>query len=260
LLVGVLASSQGLGQAVERPKQITNSVGMKLVRIPAGEFLMGSPDSDKDASDNEKPQHRVRITRPFYLGATEVTQGQYRAVTGQAPSYFKGSDDLPVENVSWNDAVAFCEKLNEMEKGSLRDEIYRLPTETEWEYACRSGSKTRYYSGDDAASLGEFAWYDGNSGYKTHVVGQKRPNAFGLHDMHGNVNEWCQDGYTADYYQRSPAEDPPGPSEASVRVIRGGGSFPPYARSAFRYGNSPVISYNFLGFRLARSRVPSASR
>ena len=152
---------------------------MKLVLIPAGEFLMGSPDSDKDAQTDEKPQHRVRITRPFYLGATEVTQGQYRAVTGQSPSNFKGSDDLPVEMVTWNDAIAFCDKLSELEKGQLGGARYRLPTEAEWEYACRGGSTTRYSFGDDAASLGEFAWHDGNSGSKTHPVGQKRPNACG---------------------------------------------------------------------------------
>ena len=199
---------------------------------------MGSPDSDKVAQDDEKPQHRVRITRPFYLGATEVTQGQYRAVTGQSPSYFKGSDDLPVEQVSWNDAIAFCDKLSELEKGSLGGARYRLPTEAEWEYACRGGSTTRYSFGDDAARLGEFAWYNGNSDGKTHPVGQKRPNAWGLYDMHGNVWEWCQDGYEKDYYGHSPDADPLGPSQASARVIRGGGwrFFPQHARSASRRG------------------------
>ena len=162
---------------------------MKLVLIPAGEFLMGSPDSDKDAEDDEKPQHRVRITRPFYLGA-RGDQGQYRAVTGENPSHFKGSDDLPVEKVSWNDAIAFCNKLSEREGlkpyyqfGAVArsgGEGYRLPTEAEWEYACRAGSTTRYSFGDDAASLGEYAWFNGNSGSKTHPVGQKRPNAWGL--------------------------------------------------------------------------------
>ena len=210
---------------------------MKLALIPAGEFLMGSPDSDKDASDDEKPQHRVRITQPFYLGVYQVTQGQYRAVTGANPSHFKGSDDLPVESVSWHDAIAFCNKLSEREglkpyyqlDAATRSggEGYRLPTEAEWEYACRAGSTTRYSFGDDAASLGEYAWFNGNSGGKTHPVGQKRPNAFGLYDMHGNVWEWCWDVYAA-YNANSPGADPDGPSGASGRVIRGGcwGDFP----------------------------------
>jgi formylglycine-generating enzyme required for sulfatase activity len=247
----------------EPPKQITNSIGMKLVLIPAGEFLMGSDKADDpDAYRDEQPRHRVRITRPFYLGATEVTQGQYRTVMGRDPSDFKGSDDLPVEQVSWSDAVAFCGKLNERESGSLRGWIYRLPTEAEWEYACRAGSTARYSSGNDAASLGEFAWYEGNAGGRTHPVGQKRPNAFNLHDMHGNVWEWCQDGYKPDYYRESPAADPPGPSVASARVIRGGCWFddPRFARSANRDGHwSEFRNYN-LGFRLVRARVQSGSR
>jgi formylglycine-generating enzyme required for sulfatase activity len=242
----------------EPPKQMTNSVGMKLVLIPAGEFLMGSAKADDpDAIDDEQPRHRVRITRPFYLGATEVTQGQYRAVMGQTPSYFKGLDDLPVENVSWSDAVAFCDKLNEREEESLGGAIYRLPTEAEWEYACRARSTTRYSFGDNVADLGEFAWYSGNSGGKTQPVGQKRPNAFNLYDTHGNVYEWCQDGYKADYYQESPGVDPPGPSGASDRVIRGGCwyGYPLLARSALRVRSTPVLRYDYLGFRLARARA-----
>jgi formylglycine-generating enzyme required for sulfatase activity len=247
----------------EPPKEITNSIGMKLVLIPAGEFLMGSDKADDpDAFDNEQPRHRVRITRPFYLGVTEVTQGQYRAVTGQSPSHFKGSDDLPVESVSWNDAVAFCDKLNELERGSLGGAIYRLPTEAEWEYACRGGTTTRYSFVDNVANLGDFAWYDGNSGETTHPVGQKRPNAFNLLDMHGNVLEWCQDGYKNVYYQESPAADPPGPFGLSGRVIRGGSglSILHAARSAFRDRYTPGLRSHFLGFRLVRAQVQSGSR
>jgi formylglycine-generating enzyme required for sulfatase activity len=242
----------------EPPQQITNSIGMKLVLIPAGEFLMGSAKADDpDALDDEQPRHRVRITRPFYLGTTEVTQGQYRAVMGATPSLFKGSDDLPVDNVSWSDAVAFCDKLNAMEIGSLEGAIYRLPTEAEWEYACRAGSTTRYSFGDNAAYLGDFAWYDDNSRGKTHPVGQKRPNGFNLYDTHGNVYEWCQDGYKADYYRESPAADPPGASGASGRVIRGGGWIdnPQHARSAVRNGVALENRLRSLGFRLARARV-----
>jgi formylglycine-generating enzyme required for sulfatase activity len=245
-------------------KVITNSIGMKLTLIPAGEFLMGSPDSDTDAGTTEKPQHRVRITRPFYLGVHEVTQGQYRAVTGQDPSSFKGSDDLPVEKVSWHDAIAFCNTLSEREGlkpyyqfgtgAKSGGDGYRLPTEAEWEYACRAGTTKRYSFGDDAARLGEYDWFDGNSQQKTHAVGQKRPNAFGLYDMHGNVWEWCWDGYQANYYKEAPEADPSGPLQASARVIRGGSWIrnPRDCRSAFRDRFTPGNRFSDLGFRLAR--------
>ena len=162
---------------------------MVLVRIEPGEFMMGSPDSDKDAEDDEKPRHRVRITRPFYLGKYEVTQAEYEAMMGENPSNFKGNPKNPVENVSWLDAVRFCNQLSEREGlkpfyGISGETVqvpdwngtgYRLPTEAEWEYACRAGTATRYSFGDDEASLGEFAWFGGNSDSRTHEVGQKRP-------------------------------------------------------------------------------------
>ncbi len=243
-------------------KSLENTVGMKLVLIPAGEFDMGSGDDDKEADTDEKPKHRVRITKPFYLGSTEVTQGQYRAVTGESPSNFNGSDDLPVEKVSWNDAIAFCNKLSEKEglkpyyqfgAGSKSGGGgYRLPTEAEWEYACRAGSTTQYSFGDDASSLGEYAWFDGNSGNKTHPVGQKRPNSFGLYDMHGNVWEWVWDGKTG--YTTARMDDPMGSVEAASRVSRGGswdydGRF---CRSALRFGNDPSDRDSDVGFRVAR--------
>ena len=218
---------------------------MVLVRIEAGEFMMGSRDSDKHFELNEKPRHRVRITRPFYLGKYVVTQAEYKAVTGRNPSFFKGQPKNPVESVSWFDAVRFCNQLSEREglkpfykmkpfyKFWIWGETvqvadwngtgYRLPTEAEWEYACRAGTTTRFCFGDDDHGLGEFAWFDNNAGDGTHEVGQKRPNAFGLYDMHGNVWEWCWDWYSADYYKESPVDDPRGPSQAKHRVIRGGG-------------------------------------
>jgi formylglycine-generating enzyme required for sulfatase activity/tRNA A-37 threonylcarbamoyl transferase component Bud32 len=230
------------------PKLITNSIGMKLVLIPAGELLMGSPDSDKDAAADEKPQHRVRIAWPFYLGMTEVTQGQYRKVMGQNPSRFQGADDLPVERVSADDATEFCAKLSAREGVS-----YRLPTEAEWEYACRAGSTTRYSFGDDEASLGEVAWYNGNSGNRTHPVGQKPPNAWGLYDMHGNLREWCA-WYHKNYHGRSPSADPLGPSQAAFRAARGGSwdNDPQHCRSAVRRWRTPIRRPATEGFRVAR--------
>jgi formylglycine-generating enzyme required for sulfatase activity len=248
------------------PSPIANSIGMKLALIPAGAFPMGSTDSDPDALSDEKPQHRVRITQPFYLGVTEVTQGQYQAVMSENPSQFKGSDDLPVEQVSWLDAVRFCNKLSDREGRNPYYRIdgntvalaggdgYRLPTEAEWEYACRAGTTTRFSFGDDEKELGRFAWYDANSNRRTHPVGERQPNAFGLYDMHGNVWEWCWDGYDSAYYKQSPANDPQGPGLAAYRVYRGGGwsLWPRYARSAHRNGNNPVYRYDYLGLRLAR--------
>jgi formylglycine-generating enzyme required for sulfatase activity/tRNA A-37 threonylcarbamoyl transferase component Bud32 len=249
---------------------------MTLKLIPAGTFQMGSPAGQGHGF--EHPQHEVRITRPFYLGVFEVTQGQYQAVMGQTPSYFKGSADLPVENVSWLDTVKFCNTLSEREglrpfykidgvSVSVPDWSgmgFRLPTEAEWEYACRAGSTTRYSFGDDEARLSDFAWFSGNSGGKTHPVGQKRPNAFGLYDTHGNVWEWCWDWYATDFYKQSPTDDPRGPRSAAYRVFRGGSwnNEPWDPRSALRPWNGPGNQpWNgpgerdiYLGFRVARGK------
>ncbi len=251
------------------PMEITSPrTGMVLLRIDPGEFMMGSPDSDKHAEDDEKPRHRVRITRPFYLGKYEVTQAEYEAVMGDNPSDCKGKPKNPVESVSWLDAVRFCNQLSEREGLKPYYEIsgetvqipawkasgYRLPTEAEWEYACRAGTATRYSFGDDKASLGEFAWFSDNSDSGTHEVGQKRANGFGLHDMYGNVWEWCWDWSAVDYYKESPLDDPRGPSQAASRVIRGGGwiNLPYHCRSAVRGGYAPDDRHYYLGFRLAR--------
>ena len=229
---------------------------MQLVSIEPGEFLMGSPESDTEASSDEKPQHRVRITRPFYLGVTEVSQAQYEAVMGNNPSYFSaaggGKDEVagrstgqyPVEKVSWLDAVKFCNKLSELEgrrpcyeiagetvRSGLEGVGIRLPTEAEWEYAC----------GGDPADLNENAWFFQNSGRVTHPAGKKHANRFGLHDMLGNVWEWCWDSYHPRYYKQSPcATNPTGPdiAVAADRVIRGGGwdFIPRSCRPAYRNG------------------------
>ena len=230
-------------------KEIVNSIGMKLKLIPAGKFAMGSPDSDKDASSDEKPQHPVEITRPFYLGIHQVTRGQFgRFVEAtryqteaekdgkggygydvsskkwvQNPKFtwrsagFEQTNNHPVVNVSWNDASEFCNWLSRQE-----GQQYRLPTEAESEYACRARSTTRFSFGDGEDLLGQYGWYAANSNNQTHPVGEKKANAFGLHDMHGNVWEWCLDGYDAEYYGTSPGRDPLGPEQAANRVIRGG--------------------------------------
>jgi formylglycine-generating enzyme required for sulfatase activity len=278
---------------------------MKLKLIPAGELLMGSDASDPDAFDNEKvagKKHLVRITRPFYLGTTEVTVGQFRQFVekvsykteaerdgtggygwdeakgtfGKDPKYtwrspgFKQEDDHPVVNVSWNDAVAFCEWL-----GRQEGQVYRLPTEAEWEHSCRAGqaTATRYWSGDDPESLatvGNVA--DGTARKKypnwtyaikaedgfvfTAPVGSKKANAFGLYDMHGNVWEWCADWYDSDYYAKSPPTDPWNSSGAADRVIRGGSwsDNPRMCRSAARYRATPDNRSSGVGFRVARVR------
>jgi formylglycine-generating enzyme required for sulfatase activity len=201
---------------------VTNSIGMRMALIPAGEFLMGSPDSDHLASGSEKPQHRVRITRPFYLGIYPVTQAEYKRVTRATPSHFKRDPNRPVDGVSWDDAQEFCRKLSALRKEKATGRLYRLPTEAEWEYACRAGSTTRWCFGDYEGRLGESAWFDGNSGKETHAVGQKKPNAWGLYDMHGNVWEWCEDGWWYTYAD-SATDDPHGSEKSTERVCRGGG-------------------------------------
>jgi formylglycine-generating enzyme required for sulfatase activity len=247
------------GEAKSPPKELTVDLGggvkMELVLIPAGEFLMGSPDSDKDAERWEKPQHRVRITKPFYLGKYVVTQEQWEAVMGSNPSNFKGPKN-PVEMVSWEDCQKFLKRLNDKVGGGK----FQLPTEAQWEYACRAGSKTRYCFGNDEKQLGEYAlyWCD-----KTHPVGEKKPNAWGLFDMHGNVSEWCQDWYSdsiirvAGYYAKSPTDDPMGAATGHDRVFRGGSWLLPawFCQSAYSSGSVPGYRNGFVGFRA--SLVPA---
>jgi formylglycine-generating enzyme required for sulfatase activity len=304
------------------PKEIENLLGMKFVLVPAGEFMMGSDEPPEALASaypqygrerfaalaDEAPVHKVRITRPFYLGQHEVTVGQFRrfveasgyqpeseadgtggygynpaydpeksergdAFEGRNPKYswrnpgFRQGDDHPVVNVTWNDAVAMSRWLSAKE-----GKRYRLPTEAEWEYAARAGTRTRYHSGNDPQSLLKVAnifaadttkswpqWKDyalaGADGFEfTAPVGDFAPNALGLYDMHGNAWEWCADWYGEDYYAQSPGYDPQGPASGKVRVRRGGSwhtwSF--YARSSYRNWNSPETRYTLVGMRLLR--------
>jgi formylglycine-generating enzyme required for sulfatase activity len=311
------AVSNAADQATNRrdqDKTITNSIGMKLVKIPAGEFMMGNHDTPQELATafpdieqrridelvDETPLHKVRITRPFYMGAHEVTIGQYKKFMddagykteaerdgtggwgynrerndfeGRKPEYswrnpgFKQADDHPIVNVTWTDAVAFCQWLTKKERHS-----YRLPTEAEWEYACRAGTTTTFHAGDETERLAKVAnLYDEQTAslfpqWKEHrvtasdghaftaPVGSFQPNAFGMYDMHGNVWEWCSDWHADDYYANSPTDDPQGPQTGSVRVRRGGSwhTWPFYCRASFRNWNTPQTRYVLVGFRVVR--------
>ncbi|MCZ7358356.1 MAG: SUMF1/EgtB/PvdO family nonheme iron enzyme [Candidatus Methanoperedens sp.] len=218
--------------------------GMKFALIPAGNFMMGSNESDR-----EKPVHKITISKAFYLGVYPVTQQEWKAVMKNNPSNFKG-ENLPVERVSWKDVQEFIKKLNEKE-GTNK---YRMPSEAEWEYAARAGKTTRYSFGEDESKLGIYAWYEENSGGKTHDVGQKKPNPWGLYDMHGNVQEWVQDSWHENY-NGAPADGSSWESvDGSYRIIRGG-SWNRSAggcRSALRNHEKSDHPSNFLGFRLVR--------
>lgn len=229
----------------EDSTEFVNSVGLRFVRIPAGDFQMGSPSGQ----ENEQPVREVEISDAFYMSVHEVTQRQWEILMDENPSQF--SDPYrPVEQVSWRDVQGFIQVLNEREDGPR----YRLPTEAEWEYAARAGSSTQYYFGEDQSELRDYAWYVLNSEDKTYPVKRKKPNAFGLFDMHGNVWEWTQDYYHPTYYRWGASADPQGPDQGRGYVIRGGG-WPDVAvdlRSANRGWAPPDFEQSFLGFRLVR--------
>ena len=240
------------------PKEITNSIGMKLVLTPKGTFMMGSPESE-EARFEDETQHEVTISKDYYLGVHEVTQAQYEKVMGTKPSYFQGdeikgsSTNNPVESVSWLDAVEFCKKLSDLPEEKAAGRVYRLPTEAEWEYACRAGSKSAYSFGESSKSLGDYAWFDGNSNNQTHPVGEKKANAWGLYDMHGSLWEWCSDWY--DEYPTSAVSDPVGPREGKGRVPRGGSwnTRAAHCRTADRSRPGPSGRFYDYGFRVALS-------
>jgi formylglycine-generating enzyme required for sulfatase activity len=249
----------------ELARELVNSVGMKFALIPAGTFFMGSPDSEAGRSRDEGPQHEVEITRPFYLGIHQLTQEQYEKVMGTNPSHFTnkkgGGANHPIEQVSWEEAVEFCRKLSALPAEKVAGRTYRLPTEAEWEYACRGGANSsKPFSFGDSLSSTQVN-FDGRNPYggaatgpyrqRTTPVGTYKPNAFGLFDMHGNVWEWCQDWYDENYYNQSPQQDPQGPQYGSYRVLRGGSwnGNGRNCRSALRDWNAPGIRYD-IGFRV----------
>ena len=244
-------------EAVAGPgKTFTNSIGMKFAYITPGAFMMGSPYGES-GRDKDETQHQVTLTKGFYMQTTEVTQGQWYAIMGTRPwsgkEFVLDNANNPAVYISWNDCQEFIKRLNQKE-GTNK---YRLPTEAEWEYACRAGSTTRFYFGESGSLLGDYAWYDKNAwdaGEKyAHTVAQKQPNAWGLYDMHGNVWEWCQDWHGN--YPSGLVTDPAGPSSGAVRVLRGGSWFnhAGSVRSAYRAGCSPDYGNHFLGFRTVRN-------
>lgn len=222
---------------------------MDFVRIPPGEFMMGCSPGDSECYAEEKPAHRVAITHSFEIGKYQVTQAQYESVVGSNPSYFSGAN-LPVEGASWNDAQKFCGLLNEKKDGHR----YRLPTEAEWEYAARGRDEAARYG-----PLDEIAWHRDNSAEKTHPVGEKRQNGFGLCDTLGNVWEWVEDWYGLEYYSHSPKSDPKGPDSGEYRIARGGswrGVARGPARVSSRYIIRPAVRSIVVGFRCVREKAP----
>ena len=220
-------------------------VAMKLVLIPAGKFLMGRPGDEAGRDEDEGPQREVIISKPFYMSLYEVTQDQYEAVMGAKPSKFADAAK-PVESVSWEDAIEFCKKLSRRTSQAVA-----LPTEAQWEYACRAGSKTRFSSGDDDRQLSTYARYGQSGDAGTTPVGSRKPNAWGLYDMHGNVWEWCADWYAGSYVN-APAQDPTGPILGQSRVLRGGSwvNTSDGCRCATRNRSAPDVRYNGIGFRV----------
>ncbi len=272
--------AKNLQQKIEKLTTITTPLGMKLRRIPSGRFYMGSHDSDEYLRNNESPQHRVFITNNLFVGVCPVTQAEFRQVMDFNPSVSTENDACPVDSVTWYTALEFCNKMSSLEElppyyelegikrrangaiekarvAILGGDGYRLPSEAEWEYACRAGSISPWCFGDQVMDVGEYAWYFDNSGMETHPVGEKKPNPWGIRDCHGNVMEWCYDWYDEYYYQSRPDEEenPAGPEDGLAKVLRGGAwQFGAEAtRCAYRNSSVPDAASSVIGLRVFRN-------
>ena len=252
----------------DAPGETKAGPGIEMIRLPAGRFTMG------DENEVDATPHDV-VVSSFYIDRHLVTQQEYQRVMGKNPSRWKAGAN-PVEQVRWSDAVRYCNARSRLERLQPCYDLqtwecdfdangYRLPTEAEWEYACRAGTKTAYSFGNDPSRLKDYAWFKENAGKRTRPVGQKRPNPWGLYDMHGNVWEWCNDFYRVDYYQQSPEEDPKGPKTGETKVVRGGAwkFSADSCRSGYRYNENPgyvdaCFGYDIYGFRCVRS-APGAT-
>ncbi|MGD2174562.1 MAG: formylglycine-generating enzyme family protein [Candidatus Brocadiaceae bacterium] len=261
LFITLWSTDTGSGQA---PRKVKTKLGIEMALMPAGEFVMGSAQGRPD----EQPTREVKLSS-FYIDTHLVTQEQYQTLMRANPSRWKGAKN-PVEQIRWSDAVRYLNARSEAEglepcydlktwKCDFGAGGYRLPTEAEWEYACRAGTKTRYFFGDDAGKLGAFAWYKDNSGSRPRPVGQKLPNPWGLHDICGNVAEWCNDHYQPDAYKSGSSSDPRGPAAGKTRVLRGGSwdSTASRCTSSYRDKNRPgyadvCFGYDVYGFRAVR--------
>ena len=260
----LLATFGGSVSSAPQPQTVKTKLGIEMVLIPAGEFAMGS----KTGSPDEMPVHKVKVNA-FYMDVRLVTQRSYEALRGENPSRWKGASN-PVEQVRWSDAVRYLNARSQAEglepcydlktwKCNFAAGGYRLPTEAEWEYACRAGADTKYFFGNSAQKLGAFAWYKRNSASRPRPVGGKLPNPWGLHDMIGNLCEWCHDHYQRDYYGQSPSGNPQGPSSGDTRVLRGGSwdSEADECTSSYRHKDNPgyadvCFGYDVYGFRAVR--------